>query len=173
MSASRCRCGWRTSKLLSPTRARREKCLTIPIGHMEGNYFCDAATLQELRRDNRVVFRYSSPGGEITGVGQSQRIAGKHRRDLQSWGKCCGHDASPRALGRAGTGLHRWPENIPVDGGRDGGALSQPRFNPAVKLAEFSWLSTGSRYILSASSPVVRVPKPGCVFTSTRREACL
>jgi phosphoribosylformylglycinamidine synthase subunit PurQ / glutaminase len=39
--------------------------LTIPIGHMEGNYFCDPATLQELNEDNRVVFRYCSPGGEI------------------------------------------------------------------------------------------------------------
>src|ERR1700756_112589 len=40
--------------------------LTIPIGHMEGNYFCDPATLEELRRDDRVVFRYCSPTGEIT-----------------------------------------------------------------------------------------------------------
>jgi phosphoribosylformylglycinamidine synthase subunit PurQ / glutaminase len=40
--------------------------LTIPIGHMEGNYFCDPTTLEELHRGNRVVFRYSSPGGEIT-----------------------------------------------------------------------------------------------------------
>ena len=40
--------------------------LRIPIGHMEGNYFCDETTLQELRRDDRVVFRYSSPSGEIT-----------------------------------------------------------------------------------------------------------
>jgi phosphoribosylformylglycinamidine synthase subunit PurQ / glutaminase len=39
--------------------------LTIPIGHMEGNYFCDPATLEELQRDNRIVFRYSSPTGEI------------------------------------------------------------------------------------------------------------
>ena len=39
--------------------------LTIPIGHMEGNYFCDAATLDQLRRDNRIVFRYSTPEGEI------------------------------------------------------------------------------------------------------------
>ena len=38
--------------------------LTIPIGHMEGNYFCDSSTLEELRRDNRVVFRYSTPTGE-------------------------------------------------------------------------------------------------------------
>jgi phosphoribosylformylglycinamidine synthase I len=39
--------------------------LTIPIGHMEGNYFCDAATLEELHRENRVVFRYCTRGGEI------------------------------------------------------------------------------------------------------------
>jgi phosphoribosylformylglycinamidine synthase subunit PurQ / glutaminase len=39
--------------------------LTIPIGHMEGNYFCDPGTLQELQRGNRIVFRYCSPGGEI------------------------------------------------------------------------------------------------------------
>jgi phosphoribosylformylglycinamidine synthase subunit PurQ / glutaminase len=40
--------------------------LTIPIGHMEGNYFCDEPTLHELQRENRIVFRYSSPAGEIS-----------------------------------------------------------------------------------------------------------
>jgi phosphoribosylformylglycinamidine synthase len=45
---------------------RQGEVLTIPIGHMEGNYFCDEATLAELRRDKRIVFRYSSPEGEIT-----------------------------------------------------------------------------------------------------------
>jgi phosphoribosylformylglycinamidine synthase len=40
--------------------------LTIPIGHMEGNYFCDPETLEELRQDNRIVFRYCSSSGEIT-----------------------------------------------------------------------------------------------------------
>src|SRR5512141_3178642 len=40
--------------------------LTIPIVHMDGNYFCDDATLAELKRDNRIVFRYSNPQGEIT-----------------------------------------------------------------------------------------------------------
>ena len=45
---------------------RKGEVLTIPIGHMEGNYFCDPQTLEELRRDERIVFRYSSPRGEIT-----------------------------------------------------------------------------------------------------------
>jgi phosphoribosylformylglycinamidine synthase len=40
--------------------------LTIPIGHMEGNYVCDSATLDELQRENRIVFRYSSAAGDIT-----------------------------------------------------------------------------------------------------------
>jgi phosphoribosylformylglycinamidine synthase subunit PurQ / glutaminase len=39
--------------------------LTIPIGHMEGNYFCDEPTLAALRRDERIVFRYTGPRGEI------------------------------------------------------------------------------------------------------------
>jgi phosphoribosylformylglycinamidine synthase len=54
--------------------------LTIPIGHMEGNYFCDPATLEELRKYNRIVFRYSSQGGEITAAanpnGSLDNIAG-------------------------------------------------------------------------------------------------
>jgi phosphoribosylformylglycinamidine synthase I len=54
--------------------------LTIPIGHMEGNYFCDAETHEELCRNNRVVLRYCSPAGEITGSsnpnGSLDNIAG-------------------------------------------------------------------------------------------------
>jgi len=54
--------------------------LTIPIGHMEGNYFCDDATLAELRRDNRILFRYSTRDGEITEAanpnGSMENIAG-------------------------------------------------------------------------------------------------
>jgi phosphoribosylformylglycinamidine synthase subunit PurQ / glutaminase len=44
---------------------RKGDILCIPIGHMEGNYFCDETTLQELRSDDRIVFRYCSPSGEI------------------------------------------------------------------------------------------------------------
>ena len=40
--------------------------LEIPIGHMEGNYFCDERTLAELKDQDRIVFRYSTPAGEIT-----------------------------------------------------------------------------------------------------------
>ena len=45
---------------------RQGETACIPVGHMEGNYFCDAATLAELKRNNRIVFRYSTEQGEIT-----------------------------------------------------------------------------------------------------------
>lgn len=40
--------------------------LRIPIGHMEGNYYCDPKTLETLQRQNRIVFRYATPDGRIT-----------------------------------------------------------------------------------------------------------
>jgi phosphoribosylformylglycinamidine synthase len=39
--------------------------LQIVIGHMEGNYFCDDATLDQLRHENRIVFRYCDQRGEV------------------------------------------------------------------------------------------------------------
>ena len=59
---------------------KKGEVLTIPIGHMEGNYFCDEATLGELKRDNRIVFRYVNEKGEITSEanpnGSLENIAG-------------------------------------------------------------------------------------------------
>ena len=59
---------------------RHGEVLTIPIGHMEGNYFCDQATLTELKRDQRIVFRYCSVRGEITDAanpnGSLENVAG-------------------------------------------------------------------------------------------------
>lgn len=40
--------------------------LKIPIGHMEGNYFCDDATRRQLETDRRIAFRYATTAGEIT-----------------------------------------------------------------------------------------------------------
>ena len=43
-----------------------DKILRIPIGHMEGNYYCDAETLRALQAEDRIAFRYCSPAGAIT-----------------------------------------------------------------------------------------------------------
>jgi phosphoribosylformylglycinamidine synthase I len=43
--------------------ARPGQILKIPIAHGEGNYFCDAATVAELERNNQIIFRYTSADG--------------------------------------------------------------------------------------------------------------
>ena len=54
--------------------------LQMPIGHMEGNYFCDAETLATLKREDRIAFRYSDGEGGITAEanpnGSLENIAG-------------------------------------------------------------------------------------------------
>ena len=54
--------------------ARPGQILKMPIAHMEGNYFCDPATLADLERNMQVVFRYVSPvGASPTGNGAARR----------------------------------------------------------------------------------------------------
>jgi phosphoribosylformylglycinamidine synthase I len=48
--------------------AEQGQVLEIPIAHMEGNYFCDAATLADLERNQQVIFRYVHPDGRAAGV---------------------------------------------------------------------------------------------------------
>lgn len=54
--------------------------LQIPIGHMEGNYFCAPDELRRLEEEDRVVFRYVTSDGEVTGEanpnGSLNNIAG-------------------------------------------------------------------------------------------------
>ena len=40
--------------------------LQMPIGHMEGNYFCEPEELRRLESEDRIAFRYSTPAGELT-----------------------------------------------------------------------------------------------------------
>ncbi len=40
--------------------------LRLPVAHAEGNYVCDDAVLEELQREDRIVFRYCDERGEIT-----------------------------------------------------------------------------------------------------------
>ena len=43
--------------------ASRGQVLKIPVAHMEGNYYCDAETLDALERNRQVIFRYVHPDG--------------------------------------------------------------------------------------------------------------
>jgi phosphoribosylformylglycinamidine synthase I len=45
--------------------------INIPIAHGEGNYFCDEATLAELKANNQIVFRYAgntNPNGSVENI---------------------------------------------------------------------------------------------------------
>ena len=40
--------------------------LQMPIGHMDGNFFCDPSTLAQLQAEDRIAFRYADPHGQVT-----------------------------------------------------------------------------------------------------------
>jgi phosphoribosylformylglycinamidine synthase subunit PurQ / glutaminase len=48
------------------SQMRVGEVLQMPIGHMEGNYYCDAETLRELEAEDRIAFRYATPEGAVT-----------------------------------------------------------------------------------------------------------
>ena len=60
--------------------ASEGQVLRVPISHGEGNYFADPDTIKMLERDDRVLFRYCTEGGEITDAanpnGSLNNIAG-------------------------------------------------------------------------------------------------
>jgi phosphoribosylformylglycinamidine synthase len=59
---------------------RPGQVLKVPIAHGDGNYFAPPETLAELGAGRRVIFRYSTPAGEITDAanpnGSLDNIAG-------------------------------------------------------------------------------------------------
>jgi phosphoribosylformylglycinamidine synthase len=67
---------------------RKGQVLKVPVGHMEGNYFCDTETLAALEREDRIAFRYATAGGQVTPQanpnGSLANIAGilNHKRNV-------------------------------------------------------------------------------------------
>ena len=69
--------------------ARPGQVLKMPIAHMEGNYFCDPATLADLERHNQIIFHYVHADGrdaaandpEANPNGSLHAIAGICNRD--------------------------------------------------------------------------------------------
>ncbi len=57
-----------------------EKALKVPIAHGEGRYHADEATLDELERNNQIIYRYCTEQGQITAAanpnGAIRNIAG-------------------------------------------------------------------------------------------------
>jgi phosphoribosylformylglycinamidine synthase len=58
-----------TTTTVLTNQAERGATLRIPINHFEGNYVCDAMTLERLRADDRVVVRYvDNPNGSLDDI---------------------------------------------------------------------------------------------------------
>ncbi len=88
---------------------KKGQVLKLPIGHMEGNYFCDDATLAALQREDRVVFRYATPEGEVTAAanpnGSRDNIAGIVNEGRNVLGMMPHPDRSSEALLGSADGL--------------------------------------------------------------------
>jgi phosphoribosylformylglycinamidine synthase I len=69
-----------TKNSLLTSQIDEQKVLKIPIAHGEGNYFADADTLQSLKDNDQILFRYSDEAGNVTDEanpnGSLENIAG-------------------------------------------------------------------------------------------------
>ena len=87
----------------------RGRVLKMPIGHMEGNYFCDAATLETLKREDRIAFRYATAAGEVNAAanpnGSLDNIAGVLSEGRNVLGMMPHPDRSSEALLGSADGL--------------------------------------------------------------------
>ena len=79
------RCQWtnlRTERADTPFTlvCQPGQVLRVPVSHGEGNYYADAATLDQLESGGRVLFRYCEPSGAVTPEanpnGAARNIAG-------------------------------------------------------------------------------------------------
>lgn len=69
-----------TKNSILTQRVSVNKALKIPIAHAEGRYYADTATLEKLRENDQVLFRYCNKDGEILRLanpnGSADNIAG-------------------------------------------------------------------------------------------------
>jgi phosphoribosylformylglycinamidine synthase len=59
-----------TTRTVFTSDYARGEILNIPIAHGEGNYYCDEATLVELKASDQIVFRYvgENPNGSVDDI---------------------------------------------------------------------------------------------------------
>ncbi|MDH5405225.1 MAG: phosphoribosylformylglycinamidine synthase subunit PurQ [Candidatus Aminicenantes bacterium] len=48
------------------TLCRKGEVLRLPIAHKDGNYFADVPKMEELKKNNQIIFRYCTPDGALT-----------------------------------------------------------------------------------------------------------
>ncbi len=99
-----------TADCLFTQTLREGQVVQMPIGHMEGNYFCDDSTHSKLERDNRIAFRYCDAGGNVTPEsnpnGSLSNIAGVLSEGGNVLGMMPHPDRSSEVLLGSADGLH-------------------------------------------------------------------
>jgi phosphoribosylformylglycinamidine synthase len=77
-----------TNQCVLTAQVPHHSVLKVPIAHAEGRYYADAATLENLEKNNQVLFRYCNQTGDITPEanpnGAAHSIAGicNHTRNV-------------------------------------------------------------------------------------------
>jgi len=68
------------SETIFTNQMNRGQLIQVPIAHGEGNYTADSDTVQQLKDENRIIFRYASEAGEVSDEfnpnGSVEHIAG-------------------------------------------------------------------------------------------------
>ncbi len=86
--------------------------LRMPISHGEGRYYADPETLDSLKREGRIVFRYCDPKGEVTRQanpnGSLENIAGIVNREGNVLGMMPHPERACEALLGGEDGLFIW-----------------------------------------------------------------
>ncbi len=102
---------------------RRGQVLKIPIAHIEGNYYADDETLQRLRKNNQIIFRYCSEDGTISEEsnpnGSKEAIAGICNKDGNIMGMMPHPERASESILGSEDGrlifesvIKRWKENL-------------------------------------------------------------
>lgn len=55
-----------TTNSIITSQADTKKALKIPIAHGEGKFYCDNSTLESLKANDQILFRYCDENGNIT-----------------------------------------------------------------------------------------------------------
>jgi len=89
-------------------KGKAGQILRIPIAHFDGNYYAPPETLEELKKNGQIVFRYSGPDGRISEDvnvnGSMENIAGLMNRNGNVLGMMPHPERASEALLRSSDG---------------------------------------------------------------------
>jgi len=95
-------------KTLFTGKGKAGQILRIPIAHFDGNYYAPPETLEELKKNGQIVFRYSGPDGRISEDvnvnGSMENIAGLMNRNGNVLGMMPHPERASEALLRSSDG---------------------------------------------------------------------